>query len=52
VTLSVVGAIRVLTLPDSGEAEPKFWAVVIILAVGLVLAGVTATCGRVLRYVG
>ena len=51
-TVTVIGAIRVLTIPNFDEAEAKFWAVVIIVAVGAVLAGIAVACGRVLRYVG
>jgi hypothetical protein len=49
--VTAIGAIRVLTLADFGESEPKFWAVAIIVSVGTVMAGIAATCGRVLRRV-
>ncbi len=51
VIVTVVGVVRLLTVPSNGETEIKFWVTLVALLTGLTFATVVGTCAVLLRRV-
>ena len=49
VIVTVVGVVRILTVPDNGETEIKVWVSLVALLTGLTFATVVGTCAVLLR---